>query len=123
MRGLSVFLLLHFIAVLVVPAWIVVDFLVERESIERELCVQRMVPDTERTCHGECCLMKRLDKSGERERNLPMELRSVRLGDMIADEGGHVLLVPAVREKPVWGILTEEAREGHPRPHAPVPWC
>ena len=123
MRGISVFLLLHFIMVLLAPAWIVVDFMVERDHIERELCVQRMVPDAQRTCHGECCLMKRLQKSGDRERNLPMELRSIRLGDMIIDDGDLVLIGSLVCDKPVWGKLKEEVREGHPRPHAPVPWC
>lgn len=123
MRGISAFLLLHFLAVTLAPAWIVADFMVERDRIERELCVQRMVPDEQRTCHGECCLMKRLEKSGEREQNLPTELRAVRIGDMITDDGASALVIPPDGAKLAWATLTEEPREGHPRPHAPVPWC
>ncbi|HQV39174.1 MAG: hypothetical protein IPO60_07130 [Flavobacteriales bacterium] len=123
MRGISAFLLLHFLAVTLAPAWIVADFMVERDRIERELCVQRMVPDEQRTCHGECSLMKRLEKSGEREQNLPAELRAVRISDMITDDGTLALVIPPDGAKLAWATLIEEPREGHPRPHALVPWC
>lgn len=123
MRGISAFLLLHFLAVTLAPAWIVADFMVERDRIERELCVQRTVPDAQRTCHGECCLMKRLEKSGEREQNLPAELRAVRIGDMITDEGLSALVIPPDGSTLAWASLTEGTCEGHPRPHTPVPWC
>ena len=123
MRTFSVVLLVHFLATTMVPAWITLDFLVERDRIQRELCVQRMVPDGQRTCHGECQLMKRLEKSGERERNLPMELRAFRIGDMITHDGRLALVVPMDKGKQVWAVLSEEPREGHSRPHAPVPWC
>ena len=123
MRAFSVVLLLHFLAITVAPAWIMLDFLVERDRIERELCVQRLVPDGQRTCHGQCFLMKRLQKSGERERNLPMELRAVRIGDMIRDDGQVVLVVPQKRDKEIWAMLSEEVKKGHPRRLAPVPWC
>ncbi len=123
MRGISTFLLLHFLAVMLAPAWIVADFMVERDRIQRELCVQRMVPDEQRTCHGECCLMKRLEKSGEREQNLPFELRALRIGDMITDDDASELVIPLDGARPAWATMTEEPREGHTRPHAPVPWC
>ena len=99
------------------------DFMVERDRIERELCVQRMVPDEQRTCHGECCLMKRLEKSGEREQNLPVELRAVRIGDMITDDSALPVIIPLDAAELAWAVLTEEPREGHPGPLAPVPWC
>ena len=123
MRVFSVVLLLHFIAITVAPAWITLDFVVERDRIERELCVQRSVPEGQRTCHGQCFLMKRLQKSGERERNLPMELRAVRIGDMITNDGQLVLVVPQKRDKEIWAMLSEDVKEGHPRRLAPVPWC
>ena len=53
LRWLSAFLLVHFIAVLTVPAWITVDFMLERDRIARDLCVQRMVTEGLPTCHGE----------------------------------------------------------------------
>lgn len=123
MRLLAAAVLLQFITTLIGPACIVADFLVERSQIERELCVQRMVPEAERSCHGECCLKRRLDASGDRERNLPMELRNLRLGDMLAD--GEAL-VPAPETqglKPSWAGLREGTLVGHPRRSAPVPWC
>lgn len=123
MRGISPFLLLHFLAVTLAPAWIVADFMMERDRIARELCVQRAVPDGQRSCHGECCLMKRLEKSGEREQNLPTELRALRIGDMITDHGASALVIPPDGAELAWATLIEEPREGHPRPHAPVPWC
>jgi len=123
MRGLTAFLLLHFIAITIAPGWIVADFWVEQDRIQRELCVQRMVPDAERTCHGECSLMKRLDRCGEREQNLPNELRAVRIGEMIAGESGLAVVLPSNGILFPWGRFSEEPLDGHQRPHAPVPWC
>ncbi len=123
MRGLTTFLLLHFIAITIAPGWIVADFWIEQDRIQRELCVQRMVPDAQRTCHGECSLMKRLDKCGEREQNLPNELRAVRIGEMIADESGLAVMLPSNGILFPWGSSSEEPLDGHQRPQAPVPWC
>ncbi|MBX2983191.1 MAG: hypothetical protein WBB32_01090 [Flavobacteriales bacterium] len=123
MRGITAFLLLHFIAVTLAPGWIVADFWVEQDRIAQELCVQRMVPDAERTCHGECSLMKRLDKCADREQNLPNEIRAVRIGDMIADESELAIVLPTNGIRFPWGSFSEEPLDGHKRPHAPVPWC
>ena len=123
MRLLASVLLLQFISALVGPAFIVADFLVERGHIERDLCVQRMVPEAERSCHGDCCLKRRLDESGEREHNMPVELRALRLSDMLAD-GEALVLVPETKKvKSVWADLQEGTLAGHPRLSAPVPWC
>lgn len=123
MRGITAFLLLHFIAVTLAPGWIVADFWVEQDRIAQELCVQRMVPDAERTCHGECSLMKRLDKCADREQNLPNEIRAVRIGDMIADESELAIVLPTNGIRFPWGSFSEEPLDGHKCPHAPVPWC
>jgi hypothetical protein len=123
MRFLAAFLLLQFTAVLITPALIVADFMVERDHIVRELCVQRMVPEAQRSCHGDCCLKKRLDESGARERNMPTELRALRIGDMIADEGMLPPTLVSSGVKRTWGILVEEPLAGHHGPGAPVPWC
>ena len=123
MRFLAAILLLQFISVLVGPAFIVVDFVVERDHIERDLCVQRMVPDAQRSCHGECCLKRRLDESGARERNMPTELRALRLSDMLAD-GGALLPAPEMRKvNSLWDTLQQGTLAGHTRLSAPVPWC
>lgn len=123
MRAISALLLLHFLVITGAPAFITLDFLIERDRIERELCVQRMVPDDQRTCHGECCLIKRLEKSEGREKNLPDQLRTFRIGDMISEHGASSFTVFIVDEPTIWSTLVEETCEGHPRPLAPVPWC
>jgi len=123
MRFLAAVLLLQFIAVLVGPAFIVGDFMIERSHIEKDLCVQRMVPDAERTCHGDCCLKRRLDQSGARERSMPTELRALRLSDMLTDGEASVLVPLAKEVKAVWANLREGTLAGHPRLSAPVPWC
>ncbi len=122
MRTFSVVLLLHFLAITVAPAWITLDFLVERDRIEKDLCVQRMVADGQRTCHGECYLMKRLEKSEGREQNLPNELRAFRIGDMIALEVEGASVIATEIDKPNWARFELAPLTGHTRPLAPVPW-
>ena len=123
MRSLAAILLLQFLTVLIAPAFVVADFIVERGHIVRDLCVQRMVPEAERTCHGDCCLKKRLDESGERELNMPTELRALQFGKLLADRGAKVPVPDAKEATPAWGILTEGPLAGHLRSSAPVPWC
>ncbi len=123
MRIFSAFLLIHFLVATMAPAWIVADFLVERACIERELCVQRMVPDGQRTCHGECQLMKRLEKSEHQEQNLPAELRAFRISEMILEEGPLAMVIPVAEREMAWAVLSEVPQDGFPRRLAPVPWC
>lgn len=123
MRAISAFLLLHFLAVTVAPAWIVGEFLLERTRIEKELCVQRMVAEGQRTCHGECQLMKRLEHSNDKAHNLPTELQSLRLGEFIIGEEQLPLVLPPVGGDHLWSSMSEDVLEGHSRPRAPVPWC
>lgn len=123
MRGLSLLLLLHFALVTLAPGWIVADFLLERQRVEQELCVQRMVPESGRTCHGECYLMKRLDKSLDREQNLPNELRAIRIGEMIADAGQLQVNMPIGELRLLRHVLKEALLEGYVNAVAPVPWC
>jgi hypothetical protein len=123
MRGVTAFFLIHFLAVTFAPGWIVADFLLERSRIEQELCVQRMVPDDLRTCHGECQLSKRLKNVDQREANLPNELKAVHLDEMLPEEGQEHLLLPAELTTPQGVALVEKELAGHPYALAPVPWC
>lgn len=123
MRGLAAFLLLHFVAVTLAPGWITADFMLERSRIEQELCVQRMVPDDLRSCHGECQLSKRLKNVDQREANLPNQLKAVHLDEMLPEEGQEHLLLPVELVAPQWRTLVEKEQEGHPHVLAPVPWC
>jgi hypothetical protein len=43
------------------PSWVVLRFELDRDRIVREDCVQRGVPLAERTCFGQCHLVKELN--------------------------------------------------------------
>jgi len=67
--------------------------------------------------------MKRLDKFGEREQNLPNEIRAVRIGEMITDAGMPAVALSRQGIEFLWGSLREGPLEGHVRTGTPVPWC
>jgi hypothetical protein len=123
MRIPPALLLLQFLVVNMAPGWVVADFLLERNRIERELCVQRMVPDDMRTCHGECQLKKRLDQNRDQERNLPEILRAFRILEMLPADRNSDNLLPASELSLRWKLLNEGVLEGYPHVPAPVPWC
>lgn len=62
---------------LLLPSLIVGHFLLERERIERELCVMRDAAPEQNTCHGNCVLMRQLNTS-ERKAQAPFENLEVR---------------------------------------------
>lgn len=123
MRLLVIAFMAHFAVVLFAPGWIVADFMWERGRIERELCVQRMVPEDMRTCHGECLLSKRLVRWDQRAENLPNELKAVRLCEMLPCTCGVKLERPDGGNELHWGAREEDLLEGHVKVLAPVPWC
>jgi|694.fasta_scaffold05036_9 hypothetical protein len=49
------------------PSWVVVRFGLDRDRIIKEECVQRGVPLAERTCFGQCHLVKQLNDLEEKE--------------------------------------------------------
>jgi hypothetical protein len=122
MRGISAILLLAYLALLLVPACIVADFVIERDHIVQDLCVQRMVSDGQRTCHGDCYLMKKLGRSEQREKGLPAELRELRVDEAVlgatrmAPVHAPPIILPAPR---VQAALSDGCV---PAPD-PVPWC
>ena len=66
MRGAAQLVLLAlYIGQLLAPALIMADFIVDRDRIERELCVQRERAADVRTCHGECHMVKQLRAAEE----------------------------------------------------------
>lgn len=65
-------LLFLFAATVATPAVVMVDFLLERDRIIKELCVQRAVPEMERTCHGQCHLAKQLKETAPKKEELPV---------------------------------------------------
>ena len=62
---------------LLLPSLIVGHFLLERDRIERELCVMRDAAPEQNTCHGNCVLMRQLHTS-ERKAQTPFENLEVR---------------------------------------------
>lgn len=76
----GVLVLSLFLGLMLAPLAVLLEFHVHRATIERELCVQRDVVESMRTCHGECQLTKRfkaLEK--EADANFPADRIEVRL--------------------------------------------
>lgn len=102
-RSFSALLLVAVLAVMLAPAAILLEFLVDRARIERELCVQRDVVDAMRTCHGECQLTKRFKAlEREAEAGFPVERIQTRYEPQICFEkkSATVVLVDAERSFP-----------------------
>lgn len=123
MRGLASILLFHFLVVTFAPGWVVADFWLEQDRIAQELCVQRMVPEETRACHGECHLKKQLEQTtDEHEQNVPEQLRTLRITEMIMDqERPSMIGTPLLRELG-WVRARDNLTEGHPQAVDPVPW-
>ncbi len=122
MRLLSLALLLHIASATFMPAYIVADFLIEKSKIERELCVQRMVPQGTRTCHGECQLAKRLDRLEHRAQEMPQQLKQLRTGEMILTRGSTAVPLAAGPYRIRWAHLVESVLKGYPHRLRAVPW-
>ena len=82
-----------FVGLMLAPLAVLLEFHVHRDSIERELCVQRDVMESMRTCHGECQLAKRF-KALEQESGteFPTERIEVRLEPRVPISEGVAML-------------------------------
>src|SRR6185436_20227090 len=69
---------LVFVASFSLPSLIVLDFTLERERIEREVCQMRNASPGANTCHGNCYLMRHLRAAEGRERH-PFEQLEIRV--------------------------------------------
>jgi hypothetical protein len=79
-RWTGVLMLSLFVGLLLAPLAVLLEFQIHRDSIERELCVQRDVMESMRTCHGECQLAKRFKAlEQESETEFPSDRIEVRL--------------------------------------------
>ncbi|MBL0043747.1 MAG: hypothetical protein IPP33_04820 [Flavobacteriales bacterium] len=123
MRFTAHVLLLALLASVFAPAIIVGEFLVDRDRITRELCVQRLVPEEMRTCHGNCYLSKTLRKVDQQERTLPDELRSMRLPEVVIT--GYPLQLSASGFQCSLTAIPEQCAtcDGWAFASDPVPWC
>ena len=67
MRFTPPFLVALWLMAYAAPSWVVVRFGLDRDRIIKEECVQRGVPLAERTCFGQCHLVKQLNDLEEKE--------------------------------------------------------
>lgn len=123
MRAMAWLFLVAITAGYLVPSAIVADFYVERDRIARDLCVQRMVKEGMRTCHGDCYVMKKLRHLEQKERDLPGELRDLRIDEALPASKVVMWMVQDMapgrpRCSADGGMLA-----GHSRSLEPVPWC
>ena len=118
--GLAV--LLMFMGMLVAPFAVLVEFHMHRAQIEKELCVQRDVVETMRTCHGECQLSKRFNAlEQESQKEFPVERISVRLEPQVPVAHAPALLLFSVEER-LFPDLDAAVSTGFPPTSEPVPW-
>ena len=121
MRSVALALLAVVLLNLAVPFGIVADFLIERDRIARELCVQRLTPETMRTCHGQCYVMKKLRSVEQQEQRLPEGLRVLKLDDAVA-EHSVLSLLPLAAQRLRSPACDESALEGVRSALEHVPW-
>lgn len=111
-----------YLAVLLAPFAITLDFLLQRDRIARELCVQRAVPEGERTCHGQCCLKKQLltEETTPTSPSTPPVLPQKIHPELLA------LAVKPVNDVHVgtlaWAFITPRPLAADRDPAEPVPW-
>ena len=111
-RRTGVLVLGLFLAMLLAPFAVLVEFHVHRASIMKELCVQRDVVEGMRTCHGECQLSKRFKAlEQEAEAGFPVERIQTRYEPQISHEVCSTLFVLAEIDR-IFPTLTPKVLEG-----------
>jgi hypothetical protein len=105
------------------PCGVLVGWGLERERIRKELCVQREMADSVRTCNGECVLMKRLKKAEDAERNAQPPLVQWRIEPAVTQAATNSLVTYFTARELRFPQLLEALRDGHVRCTEPVPWA
>ncbi|MBK9176496.1 MAG: hypothetical protein IPM46_09185 [Flavobacteriales bacterium] len=116
-------LVLLFAAVMLAPSLYLLEFHLHRAYIERELCVQRDVVESMRTCHGECQLSKRF-KTLEQEaaKGFPAERLEFRSDPMV--DGSANPQCPIAPDADRFFMEPLAALDaGHAGSLEPVPWA
>ena len=121
MRVFGPLLALLLVIELVAPTVVVLDFLVERDRIAKEFCVQRLTPESMRTCHGQCYMMKKLRSVEQHERDLPENVRAMKMDDALPQQPRATddLRCATARR---WSALSAFTRSGDVPPPDHVPW-
>ncbi|MBK6777777.1 MAG: hypothetical protein IPG74_18730 [Flavobacteriales bacterium] len=122
MRGAAQLVLLAlYIGQLLAPALIIADFIVDRERIERELCVQRERAADVRTCHGECHMVKQLRAAEEAAAQhappaLPMKVQP----EWFVDRADEPVFGEGIDLH--WPRIVQAVPAGERAAAEPVPW-
>lgn len=99
------------------------DFLMERDRIARELCVQRDVQESHRTCHGQCHLVKQLKEAEGREQQRETPPPTIRYEVQFVEERAAMHFVPALSKTLGFGISDPAATcDGFVSCPEGVPW-
>lgn len=122
-RALSHLLLAVYLTVLAAPCAITAGFIFDRDRIAKEFCVQRTLPEGQRTCHGQCHLMKQLlAERNDARTPVPPPVLPEKIQPEWVDQPVRWALVIPTRSL-VTAILVMETRFGFPSGPDPVPWC
>lgn len=105
------------------PCGVLINWRLERERIRKELCVQREMADSMRTCHGECVLMKRLKQAEDTERNARPPLVQWRMEPAVPQADERWNMVPPAAGDMQYSHPLVLLAAGHVRRAEPVPWC
>ena len=122
-RIIGLLLALPFAAVMIAPSLFLLQFTLHRTYIEKELCVQRDVVESMRTCHGECQLSKKFHAlEAESQQGFPADRLEFRTEPMIPLQENHPVFIPPSIGL---GFLPFEVSfsDGFSNDPDPVPWC
>lgn len=125
MRRLLAYLLIIATSLpLLLTAFVLVRFQVERDRIIQERCVERFKPIEQNCCKGSCHLEKQLKEQEGLEQGVPVAPRlELRVEPAVVGEPGDFDMVLAAAERLFGGETVVTARAGHPSIADPVPWC
>lgn len=110
-----------FLASFLLPSLVVLQFTLERERIEHEVCVMRAAAPEANTCHGNCYLIRQL-KAAEGRQAHPFEHFQVRTQPAVCEVGEAVMFVlPEAFQ--LFALHVPRLSAGFHRAMDPVPWC
>lgn len=112
-----------FMAAVLAPSLYLLQFQLNKAYIIRELCVQRDVIESMRTCHGECQLSKKFRAlEQEAEAGFPSDRLEIRNEPMVPHRVSAPTFVRTAmqRDLPTW---VSPISPGHAAVAEPVPWC
>lgn len=108
---------------LVVTALVLVRFELEQERIIKEKCVQRFMPQAERTCNGKCHLKEQLRTDEVPQQQAPMPRLALRIDPVVSIHATLTcVLVPVAAERAFAPEADDALAAGYAFIADPVPW-